>query len=159
MLAAKALGSLHVCKGSPEPSSQYRNIMCRLKWRFLSSYVNSEWCGESAPATTGLLCNNQCVVPMRQKCSQCCVIKFLNKTFASLPRMKKYKVVIVFGCYFMGIWQQLRLDMQISLSLGSYTRKKHLSWQNSRTLLDLQAKPWIKSPIAWQSHKLQCYGW
>ena len=24
----------------------------------------------------------------------------------------------------MGIWQQLRLDMQISLNLGSYTRKK-----------------------------------
>ena len=27
----------------------------------------------------------------------------------------------------MGIWQQLRLDMQISLNLGSYARKKHLS--------------------------------
>ena len=24
----------------------------------------------------------------------------------------------------MGIWQQLRLDMQISLNLGCYTRKK-----------------------------------
>ena len=24
----------------------------------------------------------------------------------------------------MGIWQQLRLDVQISLNLGSYTRKK-----------------------------------
>ena len=24
----------------------------------------------------------------------------------------------------MGIWHQLRLDMQISLNLGSYTRKK-----------------------------------
>ena len=59
----------------------------------------------------------------------------------------------------MGIWQQLRLDMQISLNLGSYTRKKHLSWQNSRTVLDLQSKPWIKSQIAWQSHKLQCYRW
>ena len=32
---------------------------------------------------------------------------------------KKYKVVIVFGCYFMGIWQQLRLDVQISLNFGS----------------------------------------
>ena len=51
----------------------------------------------------------------------------------------------------MGIWQQLRLDMQISLNLGSYTRKKHLSRQNSRILLDLQSKPWIKSSIAWQS--------
>ena len=62
-------------------------------------YVNSEWCGESAPATTGLLCNHRCVVPMRQKCSQCVVIKFLNKTFASLPR-KKNKVVIVFWMLF-----------------------------------------------------------
>ena len=61
----------------------------------------------------------QCV----KKCSQCVVIKFHNKTFASLPR-KKYKVVIVFECYFMGIWQQLCLDMQISLNLVSYTRKK-----------------------------------
>ena len=34
-LAAKALGSMHVCTGSPEPSIQYRNIMCWLKWRFL----------------------------------------------------------------------------------------------------------------------------
>ena len=59
----------------------------------------------------------------------------------------------------MGILQQLRLDMQISLNLGSYTRKKHLSRQNSRILLDLQSKPWIKSSIAWQSHKLQCYQW
>ena len=59
----------------------------------------------------------------------------------------------------MGIWQQLRLDMQISLNLGRYTRKKHLSRRNSRTLLDLQSKPWIKSPIAWKSHKLQCYQW
>ena len=41
----------------------------------------------------------------------------------------------------MGIWQQLRLDVQISLNLGSYTRKKHLSRQNSRTVLDLQSKP------------------
>ena len=26
----------------------------------------------------------------------------------------------------MGIWQQLHLDMQISLKFGSYTRKKHI---------------------------------
>ena len=31
---------------------------------FCNVYVNSEWCGESAPATTGLLCNHQCVVSM-----------------------------------------------------------------------------------------------
>ena len=30
-------------------------------------YVNSECCGESAPATTAHLCNHQCVVSMRQK--------------------------------------------------------------------------------------------
>ena len=42
---------------------------------FCNVYVNSEWCGESAPATTGILCNHQCVVSMRQKCSQCVVIK------------------------------------------------------------------------------------
>ena len=89
----------------------------------------------------------QCV----KKCPQCVVIKNLNITFASLPKKKKSSNRF-FGCYFMGIWQQLRLDVQISLSLGSYTRKKHLSRQNSRTLLDLQSKPWIKSPIAWQSH-------
>ena len=32
---SKALESLHVCTGSPEPSSEYRNILCWLKWRFL----------------------------------------------------------------------------------------------------------------------------
>ena len=62
---------------------------------FCYVYVSSEWCGESAPATIWLLCNHQCVVSMRQKCSQCVVIKFLNKTLASLPR-RTYKVVIVF---------------------------------------------------------------
>ena len=30
-------------------------------------YENSECCGESVPATTGILCNHQCVVSMRQK--------------------------------------------------------------------------------------------
>ena len=68
---------------------------------FCNAYVNSECCGESAPATTALLCNHQCVVSMRQKCFQCVVIKFLNKTFASLPK-KKYKVVIVFWMLFHG---------------------------------------------------------
>ena len=34
---------------------------------FCNVYVNSECCGESAPATTALLCNHQCVVSMRQK--------------------------------------------------------------------------------------------
>ena len=30
-------------------------------------YMTSECCGESASATTGILCNHQCVVSMRQK--------------------------------------------------------------------------------------------
>ena len=62
-------------------------------------YKNSECCGEAAPATMAHLGNHQCVVSMCQKCSQCVVIKFLNKTFTSLPR-KKYKVVIVFWMLF-----------------------------------------------------------
>ena len=33
----------------------------------------------------------------------------------------------------MGIWQQLRLDMQISLNLGSYTTKKHMSYSHEIT--------------------------
>ena len=32
-----------------------------------TDYKNSECCGEAAPATTGILCNHQCVVSMRQK--------------------------------------------------------------------------------------------
>ena len=30
-------------------------------------YKNSECCGEAASATTGILCNHQCVISMRQK--------------------------------------------------------------------------------------------
>ena len=66
---------------------------------FCTVYKNSECCGEAAPATKVHLGNHHCVVSMRQKCSQCVEIKFLNKTLASLPR-KKIKVVIVF-CFFM----------------------------------------------------------
>ena len=101
-------------------------------------YKNSECCGEAAPATMPTISAlYQCV----KKCSQCVVIKFLNKTLASLPR-KKYKVVIVF-------WILLHVNMiitvHIPLNLGSYTREKHLSRQNSRTLLDLQSKPCMLS--------------
>ena len=46
-------------------------------------YKNSECCGEAAPATMAHLGNHQCVVSMRQKCSQCVVIKLLNKMLAS----------------------------------------------------------------------------
>ena len=51
-------------------------------------YKNSECCGDAAPATLAHLGNHQCVVSMRQKCSQSVVIKFFSKTFASLPRKK-----------------------------------------------------------------------
>ena len=36
------------------------NILCTVN-------KNSECCGEAAPATTGILCNHQCIVSMRQK--------------------------------------------------------------------------------------------
>ena len=51
-------------------------------------HKNSECCGEAASAIMAYLGNHQCVVSMRQKCSQCAVIKFLNKTLAGLPRKK-----------------------------------------------------------------------
>ena len=51
-------------------------------------YKNIECCGDAAAATMAHLSNHQCVVSMPQKCSQYVVMKFLNKTFASLPRKK-----------------------------------------------------------------------
>ena len=118
---------------------------------------NSKCCGESAPETIAHLCNYQCVESMRQKCSWCVVIKSLNKTYASLPR-KNSEWWSLFGCYFRGIWLQLHLDMQISLNFKAVTKEiKHLPQSNSRTVSDLEAKPWIKSTIALQSHKLLCY--
>ena len=67
MLAAKALGSRTFAQAhlslllSIEISyAGSNNDLCNV-------YVNRECCGESAPATTGLLCNHQCVVSMRQK--------------------------------------------------------------------------------------------
>ena len=65
-------------------------------------YKNSECCGEAAPATMAHIGNHQFVVSMRQKnCSQCVVIKFLDKTLANLPRKKiqsgnRFLVVITF---------------------------------------------------------------
>ena len=48
-------------------------------------YKNSEWCGDSAPATMATIsASYQCV----KKCFQCVAIKFLNKTLPSLPRKK-----------------------------------------------------------------------
>ena len=120
--AANTLVSLHICAGKVTGQcDKYEDLLCWqqrllgvctfaqacLSLRHgieaeMAIYVNSECCGESAPTTTALLCNHQCVHQCFKKCSQCVVIKFLNKTFASLPR-KKYKLVIVFGCYFMVI--------------------------------------------------------
>ena len=58
---------------------------------FCTVYKNSECCGEALRATMAHLGNHQCVVSMRQKCSQCVVIKSPNKTLASLPRKKDTK--------------------------------------------------------------------
>ena len=33
VLAAKALASLHICTGSPEPCHRKKNIMCWFKWQ------------------------------------------------------------------------------------------------------------------------------
>ena len=90
-----ALVSLHICAGKvTDQCNKYQDLLCwqqrllgvctfaqaRLSllhsikkkcagWNgdLCNVYVNSEWCGESAPATTGLLCSHQCVVSMRQK--------------------------------------------------------------------------------------------
>ena len=51
----------------------------------------------------------QCV----KKCSQCVVIKFLNKTLAGLPR-KRYKVVIVF-------WMLLHRNMITAVLRHAYS--------------------------------------
>ena len=67
--------------GTELPCAGSNNDLCTV-------YKNGECCGEAAPATIAHLGNHQCVVSMRQKCSQCVVIKFLNKTFDSLPRKK-----------------------------------------------------------------------
>ena len=46
-------------------------------------YVSSKICGEFAQVIT-----STSVQPLYQECSQCVVIKFLDKTFASLARKK-----------------------------------------------------------------------
>ena len=94
-LAANTLVSLHSCAGKViGQCDMYQDLLCwqrmllgvctfaqaRLSLRrsieiscagwngdFCDVYVNSECCGESAPATTALLCNYHCVVSMRQK--------------------------------------------------------------------------------------------
>ena len=67
--------------------SAYRNEEHCNVYEYCTVYMNSECCGESAQANT-IICAtisalNQCV-----KIPQRIVIKFLTKTFASLPRKK-----------------------------------------------------------------------
>ena len=104
-------------------------------------YKNSECCNEAAPATTGILCNHQCVVSMRQKmlpvrCNKNSSIKHLLVYQEKNPQSSNR-----FWMLFHGNMTTAALNVQILLNFGSYTRKKHLSRQNSRTLLDLQSKP------------------
>ena len=89
MLAAKALGfctfaqaRLSLCHSTEISCAGSNGDLCTV-------YMNRECCGESAPVATEHLCNNQCVVSVRQKCSHCVVIKFLNKTISSLPGKTK----------------------------------------------------------------------
>ena len=144
--AANTLVSLHICAGvinikiscaGSKGSWEYARLH-RLAWAFytvskyhllveMAIFAMFMWTANDVVslhqqpqefcATISAL--YQCV----KKCSQCVVIKILNKTFASLPRKKKQSSNRFFGYCFMGIWQQLCLDMQISLNLGSYTRK------------------------------------
>ena len=62
MLTAKALASLHICIGLPEPRHS-NEISC--------AGSNGDLCtvylGESASAITAHMCNLLCVVSMRQK--------------------------------------------------------------------------------------------
>ena len=81
---AQAHLSTEYCPGTEIACAGSNNDLCTV-------YKNSECCGEAAPATMAHLGNDQCVVSMRQKCSKCVVIKFLNKTFACLPRKKDTK--------------------------------------------------------------------
>ena len=92
---ANTLVSLHISTGKvTRQCDKYQDLLC-WQWRllgvctfaqarlslchsieiscagwygdFYNVFVNSECCGESALATTWLLCNHQCVVSMRQK--------------------------------------------------------------------------------------------
>ena len=94
-----------------------------------------------------------------KKCSQCVVLKFLNKTFASLPRKNKQSSNRFFWMLFHGNMTTAALRHADFPQFMQLHQKKAPVTANSRTLLDLQSKPWIKSPIAWQCHKLQCYRW
>ena len=66
-------------------------------------YKKSECSAEAAPATTGILYNHQCVVSMRQKMLPVRCIENSSIKHLLVYQEKTNKVVIVFGCYFMGI--------------------------------------------------------
>ena len=86
VLAAKALVSLRICAGSPEPRhSKEKSCAGSNGDLCIPDYVNSKCCGEPAPATMpSVPCINA-----TKKGYQCVVIKFLNKTLTSLPKRKK----------------------------------------------------------------------
>ena len=65
-------------------------------------YKNSECCGEAEPATTGILCNHQCVVSMRQKMLPVRSNKNSSIKHLLVYQEKKPKVVIVFWMLFHG---------------------------------------------------------
>ena len=65
-------------------------------------YKSSECCGEAAPATTGILCNRQCVVSMRQKMLPVRCNKYSSIKDLLVYQEKKPKVVIVFWMLFHG---------------------------------------------------------
>ena len=57
-------------------------------------YMDSEGCGESALANTAYLCNHQCVVSMRHKCSQYVVIKSSIKLLLVYQEKQDSKVAL-----------------------------------------------------------------
>ena len=104
-------------------------------------YKNSECCDEAAPATTGILCNHQCVVSMRQKmlpvrCNKNSLIKHLL-----VYQEKKPKEVIVFWMLFHGKMTTAALRHADFTQFWQLHLKKAPVTANSRTVLDLQSKP------------------
>ena len=124
--AANSLVSLHICAGKVTGQyNKYQDLLCWQQRLFgvctfaqarLSFFTVSKYhvLVEMVIFVT-FMCTANDVVSLHQqppdfcatisalyqcfkKCSQCVVIKFLNKTFVSLPRKK-----IQSGCYYMGI--------------------------------------------------------
>ena len=66
--------------------------------------------------------------------SSLCLV-MVERLFLTLPRGCLQFVIVVFADH------THLLFMYIPLNLGSFTRNKHLPWQNFRTVLDLPSKP------------------